>query len=366
MNQVPKSELDSRLKRIRKAMVKKRIGVLFVSYRGAKDDFFYLLGYTPLGDAAFILPLEQDPVLFVSTAWDFDRTQDTVYIQDLRLSSDPIGDTCVYLSDQATVGIARWETIPVDIYKRASLYLPDNRIKDASGIMREVRLIHSEWEISCHRRAVHIADVEMTRVADILREGVSEKELAREAKIAMLSEGAHGFSDPCIGSGARTAQPLNYPTQRIVRRKDLVVVDLGAIYNGYHSDICRTFVVGGPSRDQEKWISMVKQVLECLIDEVRPGILTHYLQNKAYQIFDKAGYGGAFFHHIGHGLGLNPGDLLNFQRDNIELKPGMIFTLEPGIYFPGIGGVRIEDDILLTSSGALNLTKIPRDLKGAM
>ena len=166
-----------------------------------------------------------------------------------------------------------------------------------------------------------------------------------------------------VASGPRSALPHAKPTGRQISERELVVLDFGARYNGYHSDITRTVLLGTPDEKQLEVYNVVLEAQSKAIDAIRPGALGCDIDGIAREHIASKGYGEYFGHGLGHGLGLavHEGSILREQSD-IVLQSGMVVTVEPGIYIPGWGGVRLEDDVLVADTGAEILTKSPKVL----
>jgi Xaa-Pro dipeptidase len=230
----------------------------------------------------------------------------------------------------------------------------------------ELRVKKSEAELAKMRRAIEIAEAAMTRVLDegAISQGRTELELAADLKIAMLREGSHGDAfNPIVVAGPNSAQPHAIPSERPLTEGDLVVIDWGAVYEGYRSDITRTFVLGKPSSEIERIHDAVLAANQAGRLAVRPAMSAQDVDRAARRPITLAGYGGYFVHRTGHGLGLETHEAPYIVEGNLELlEVGMTFTVEPGVYLPDVGGVRIEDDVVVTKTGSETLTTLPRDL----
>jgi Xaa-Pro dipeptidase len=232
--------------------------------------------------------------------------------------------------------------------------------------MTEIRMSKDETEIDKMRRAVDIAERAMLRLLDkgAIRGGRTELEVAADLKIAMLQEGGQGeaFSTIVVG-GPNSASPHAGPSGRPLEEGDLVIIDWGTIYEGYRSDITRTFVLGKPSAEMTRVHDVVLAANQSGRLAARPGTPAQEVDRAARRAVGQAGYGEYFVHRTGHGLGLETHEPPYIVEGNLDLlQPGMVFTVEPGIYLQGQGGVRIEDDLLTTDQGAETLTTLPRDL----
>jgi Xaa-Pro dipeptidase len=230
----------------------------------------------------------------------------------------------------------------------------------------KLRVAKEEAEIALMRRAVEIAEAAMRRLLDSesVRPGRTELEVASELRIAMLREGAQGEAfAPIVVAGPNSASPHAGPSDRLLTRGDLVVIDWGAVYQGYRSDITRTFVLGTPTAQIERVQDAVLAANQAGRLAVRPGIPARDVDRAARQAIVRAGFGEHFIHRTGHGLGLETHEPPYMVEGNLDLlQEGMTFTVEPGVYLPGVGGVRIEDNVAVTVEGSVTLTSLSRDL----
>lgn len=230
----------------------------------------------------------------------------------------------------------------------------------------ELRMRKDETELAAMRRAIEIAENAMSRLLDqgAISPGRTELDVAADLKIATLQEGSHGDAfDPIVAAGPNSALPHATPSDRHLAEGDLVVIDWGAVYEGYRSDITRTFVLGSPSSEIEKIYDAVLAANQAGRLAVRPAMAAQDVDRVTRRPITLAGYGEFFIHRTGHGLGLETHEPPYIVEGNLELlEAGMTFTVEPGIYVPEMGGVRIEDDVLVTATGSETLTTLPRNL----
>lgn len=222
-----------------------------------------------------------------------------------------------------------------------------------SGLIEKIRLIKSQEEINIIKVACEIADNAFTHILNFIKPGITELDVSNELEFFMRKQGATSSSfDIIVASGLRSALPHGVATKKIIETGDFVTLDFGAYYNGYISDITRTVAVGKPS---EKLVEMYNAVLESqllALEKVGPGMTGAEADAVSRDYLKSKGLGEAFGHSLGHGIGLevHEGPGLNF-RSEVVLEPNMTVTIEPGAYIPGVGGVRIEDDILITETG---------------
>ena len=232
--------------------------------------------------------------------------------------------------------------------------------------MPNLRMAKDETEIAHMRHAVRIAEQAMQRLLNegSIRPGRTELEVASDLRVAMLREGGQGEAfPPIVVSGPNSALPHASPSNRALSEGDLVTIDWGAVYEGYCSDITRTFVLGVPSLEMERMQEAVLAANQAGRLAVRPGRPAQEVDRAARRAITQAGYGEFFIHRTGHGLGLETHEPPYIVEGNLELlQIGMTLTVEPGVYVPTVGGVRIEDDVVVTERGVEVLTTLPRDL----
>ena len=232
-------------------------------------------------------------------------------------------------------------------------------------VVEELRHIKDSEELSAMRRAIEIAVQAWEETVGFIAEGASEREVALELEFQLKGLGSERTPfDLIVASGPRGALPHAQASDKVIRRGELVTVDFGACADGYFSDLTRTVPVGAV---EEKLIEVYEVVLRANragIEAVRPGVKAGEIDDAARSVIQEAGYGENFGHGTGHGLGLEVHEPLRIaEGQERELEPGMVFTVEPGIYLPGIGGVRIEDMTLVTPKGVEILTAaISKDL----
>jgi len=240
---------------------------------------------------------------------------------------------------------------------------PGCQVLDVGGVLSELRMIKDMEEIEHMRQAIRITEQALQEVAEAIQPGRTDLEIAAELKIAFLRAGAEGMSfEPIVVAGPESASPHAAPSGRPIELGDLIVIDCGVTYQGYAADITRTFAAGPVAPQLERVYEIVKEANAAGRAAVRPGVSAQEVDRAARQVIAQAGYGEYFVHRTGHGLGLEVHEPPYIVEGNEELlQPGMTFTIEPGIYLPGQGGVRIEDDVLVTPQGAETLTTFPRD-----
>jgi Xaa-Pro dipeptidase len=248
-------------------------------------------------------------------------------------------------------------------FERLTAVFPDVQVTDMGGFIAHVRNKKSPEEVARLKAAARLVDEVLAEGLKRVKIGVSEAELVAELEYIMKRKGAAPSFETMVLAGANSALPHGVPGERAVREGEFLLFDLGVFKDGYCSDITRTFVVGEPSVEMEKIYGTVLAAEEAAIEAVRVGRALAEVDLTARRIIEEAGYGEYFTHRIGHGLGMEVHEYPSVHSKNEEkMEAGMVFTIEPGIYVPGLGGVRIEDDIHVTENGAEVLTSFPKTL----
>ena len=237
-------------------------------------------------------------------------------------------------------------------------FLPTN------SLVENLRLIKDDEEVELIETACQVVDASFKHILNYIRPGVTEREVMLELEGYIRRNGKSEIAfDTIVASGPRSALPHGLATERVLKNGDLVTLDYGAKYCGYCSDITRTVVIGKPDIEQKKVYQTVLTAMNIAIDGCRPGAVSKDVDFLARGYIHKAGYGEYFGHSLGHSIGrtVHDGPGLAATLD-MKLVPGMITTVEPGIYIPGWGGVRIEQDVLITEGEPLVLTHSPTEL----
>jgi Xaa-Pro dipeptidase len=243
---------------------------------------------------------------------------------------------------------------------------PEAKFVSGEAALIPVRASKDEKEVAAMRKAIEIAETALEAALTNVRVGMTEHELAGELTLQLLRAGSEPelpFS-PIVAAGPNSALPHGLPGERKLQPGDLLIIDWGANHGGYISDITRTFSIGAPDPELKRIHKIVQQANHAGREAVRPGAPCSAVDDAARSTIAAAGYAEFFTHRTGHGIGLDVHEPPFIRGDNPELLvPGMTFTVEPGIYLTGRGGVRVEDDILVTPEGAETLTSLPRELR---
>ena len=251
------------------------------------------------------------------------------------------------------------DTLPIESWRAlAKAVGSEEKLEPASNIVRNLRLTKDEQEIKLIMEACKLAMIGMEMATETVRSGITEKEVAAEVEYAMRRAGSEGTSfDTIIASGVNSAFPHGSCSNRKIQDGDLVIVDLGATYQFYRSDMTRTFIAGKPTEKHKKIYETVKAAQNKAFEAIKPKIAAKLVDAVARHVIEAEGFGEFFVHGLGHGVGLEvhePPVLSPSSKDVLAI--GNVVTNEPGIYVPNFGGVRIEDTVIVTENGAEKLT----------
>ncbi len=261
-----------------------------------------------------------------------------------------------------TIGFEQDEFTYASYVKYKEAY--DGELVPLSGMVEKLRLIKTNSEIKILKEAAKIADAAFEHILGYIRPGITELDVSNELEFFMRKQGAASSSfDTIVASGLRSALPHGVASSKVIEAGDMVTLDYGAYYNGYVSDITRTIAVGKPSDGMKAIYDIVLEAQLRGMAGIKPGMTGREADALTRNFIEEKGYGPNFGHSTGHGIGLevHEGPALS-KASEVILEPGMAVTVEPGIYVPGLGGVRIEDDTIITNEGNESLTHSTKDL----
>ncbi|MCD5324170.1 MULTISPECIES: M24 family metallopeptidase [Pontibacillus] len=255
-------------------------------------------------------------------------------------------------------------TLPTQSYLEVTKRLPEVSFQGFDDELNDIRMIKDESEIHSLHKAIEICDKAFDHITTFIQPGITEKEIGLELETFMRKAGAESIkTNHVIASGERSSLPHGQATDRVIQKGDFVKMDIGARVNGYYSDFTRTVVLGEPSDKQKDIYSIVRETQEASLEAIGPGRTCSEIDQIGRGIIESYGYGEHFGHSLGHsiGLALHEKPVMRATDDTV-LQPGMVITVEPGIYLKGFGGVRIEDLVVITEKGHNNLTQATKDL----
>lgn len=323
----------------------------------------YLTGFT--GDDSYLLVNRKGEVLISDPRY---TTQLQEECPSIDVHIRPPGEAMLdgVLSTVKSAKIARLgiegDSMTVGLRDQLAAHLKSTQINSTSRLVEQLRETKDKDEIAQIRQAVWYAEKAFAVTRATLRRDLTEKQVADDLEYQLRLFGAKGTSfPPIVAVGARAALPHARPTSQLIGASDFVLIDWGADGRLYKSDLTRVLVTGKIPAKLERVYRVVLAAQEQAIAAIRPGVSGHDVDRVARDIIGKAGFGANFGHGLGHGLGLDihEGPRLAANQ-HLPLRPGMVVTVEPGIYLPGWGGVRIEDDVLVTKTGHEVLTSVSK------
>ena len=352
--------LDSRLVAIHAIMASRGVeALLFLDIKNIR----YLTGFS--GSDAALLVSENQTVLLVDGRYTTQARKQTRRIRVFEYREKAAG--IAQVASGLRVKTLGFEAAAITYEFYAILLKKLRNIKlravtdDHLGGLRSIK---SGREIAFIKKAVQISTQALEAVLPLVKPGVQESDIALELHYRIRQQGAEGLAfEAIVASGENAALPHAKPGSRRIKKGDLVVIDFGAVYGGYHSDETCTFGIGRLNRSQKKAYETVKEAHDRALDAIRAGVACREIDGIARRCIEKRGYGKYFSHGTGHGIGLDVHEAPRLSiASNGALQDGMVVTVEPGIYIPGRWGIRLEDSVLVKKGGYEVLTRIPKDL----
>ncbi len=320
-----------------------------------------------VGGSFLIVTPDSDPLLLV-TVLDENVTRDQA--RDCHVKTYAPAGLLDRFADELRRRQCRsagFDDMPLSLFDRVGKRIPEIMFRQDQDVVWAQRSVKDAGEVELMSEAGRLADAAMEALWEKLGVGVTEHQLAAEASYAMMRAGAeaHAF-EFTVGSGPRSAYPHASSTGRKIVEGDLIVVDIGASYQGYCSDITRTFIAGRPDGKRTKLYETVLRSHDVTFTSMKPGASCREVDAISRKVIEDAGYGRNYIHSLGHGVGLEIHEPPSVsQRSNETLVAGNVISDEPGVYIHGFGGVRIEDTVLITECGSRRLTDFPRDIDKA-
>ena len=348
---------EDRLESVRKIMDLNHLdGILFSSL----ENIRYLCGFTGSDGAFVITPMES---YFLTDSRYWTQSEEEVKGANIIHYKKKLeGMSSLLLSlELRKIGFES-VSFPFSAHQFLAERLPpEAKLVPLEEEIKNIRALKDKHELALLRTSIEIASNAFLHILELIKDGVTEKEIALELEGLIKRKGADtlGF-DIIVASGKRSALPHGRASGKQIERGEFVLIDFGAGFRGYHSDQTRTVVCGNPSSEQQKIYQIVKEAHDQAIEKVRPGVPISEVDGAARDHIQNQGYGEYFGHGTGHGIGLavHEAPVINGENKGL-IEEGMVFTIEPGIYIPDWGGVRIEDMVLVTPHGAEVLTYLP-------
>lgn len=331
---------------------------------------YYLTGFASDPHERFLgllLIRGEEPILIVP-ALDAEAAHAASSVTKILTHSDTdnpynLLKECFGSSKLDTLGIEK-EHFSVARFEHLSAAVPAKQFKDIGHLLRSMRAKKTPDEVKRMKHAAELVEEALRRVLNHVKTGVTENDLVAELEYLMKKVGAAGPSfDTMVLSGPNTALPHGVPGNRVIQPGDFLMFDIGVYADGYASDITRTFAIESVD---DKLVTIYNTVLaanEAGIAAANPGAPFGSVDKAARDVIEEAGFGPYFLHRVGHGLGMDVHEYPSLHGQNEDIiEIGNVFTVEPGIYVPGLAGVRIEDDLIITAEGAETLTSFPKEL----
>jgi len=351
--------LEMRVGKLRGLMQEAGVGALYIT---SPENRFYLSGFS--GTDGTLLIDEETAYLLTDFRYTEQASRECPGYKIIEVKNSYLESLSEAAAENGvTVMGFEGGHLTYKQYAAMKAKLPGLNLKPTEGLVEQLRLCKDDEEIKYITAAVRLTDEALAEILPAVRPGVSEREISLRLEYIMRSRGADGAAFKFIvASGPRSALPHGVASKKIIREGELVTIDLGAVYRGYHSDMTRTMVVGRPDRMQKDIYNLVLEAQVKAVSVVKAGVKASEIDAAARKVIESRGYGKQFGHSTGHGLGLNihEGPRLS-SKETMVLQAGMVVTVEPGIYLPGWGGVRIEDTLLVEDGGSRVLTKSPKE-----
>lgn len=345
------------LKQLREKMRDRGMDSLFVSGAANCD---YLLGMTVPFIGACLVTMKD--LCFFASCVDYEEAKSVLANARVELTKNTlVGSMGRFLSENRLCRLGVDASGVTHIQYEKIRNIRGIKLLESAGVIEALRMIKSGREVDFIRKACRISAFVFSRMTARLKPGISEQDAAEEIGSLMRRSGAEPAFDTIVASGVRSSFPHAAPTGKKIRNGDAVVMDFGARYKGYVSDLTRTVFMGSMGEKEKKIYGIVRNAQTQALNCMKDGCAAGRIDSAARCFIDKKGYGKYFVHSTGHGLGREIHEDPRIGRqDKMILKEGMIVTVEPGIYIPSAFGVRIEDTVLVTKKGSEILTDADR------
>lgn len=348
------SSCADRIGALRKEMAASSRDGLFITHEA---NVTYLSGFRGHDSGLFIT--KKKAVFITDSRYIEEASACLADSIDIKLSTAPMAETAGSLARKMRVRKLGFEgmRLAYSAAKRLGRY-SGAAVTPTIDLVENLRSVKDQKEISDIRRSADLAASVLKKATHFIRPGISEETAARMIESEFLQRGARQSFSTIVASGQNTSKPHARPDKTRIRNKSFAMIDMGCILKGYCSDITRMLLFGRPSLKLAKIYRIVSTAQELAIGLIRPGIAIAHIDRAARGVIERHGYGKYFGHALGHGIGLEVHEKPTISQNNKGvLEPGMVFTVEPAIYIPRFGGVRIEDMVLVTKAGCEILTR---------
>lgn len=353
--------MRNRLIKLQKVLIQENLDFLLVSFL---PHVRYLSGYS--GTNGLVLVAPKTSVFLTDFRYKDQAGQQvknmTVTVVDRELFSS-LANLPQLKTKRIKLGFEA-NHLSCKVYRSLRSLLPESLLVPTERLVESLTVTKDNGEVAKIKRAVQITDLAFSEILDMIRPGVSELDVAAELEYRMKKLGSSTpYYQTIVASGKRSALPHGVASTKKIRKGEFVTMDFGAVYEGYTADLTRTVVVGKANRRQREIYNTVLKAQKLAINRARSGMKACDLDKVARDVIKRAGHGKHFGHGLGHGIGLQIHDNPAVNPANRQpLESGMVITIEPGIYIPNWGGVRIEDDVLITPRGCKVLNASEKSL----
>lgn len=351
---------EDRIKRLRDGLITRGLQASFIT---KQQNYRYMSGFT--GTSAFLLITGDKAFLITDFRYIEQAERQAPSYEVVRYHGSFIV-TVKELLEKCNIRSVGFEENEVSYKTFIELKekLDSTELLPLNSLIEELRIIKDSSELEAIKKAVEIADNAFEDVIKCIKPGISELEVAAEIEYSMKKNGASGASfETIVASGLRSSMPHGVASEKKIQHGEVITMDYGALYNGYCSDITRTIFLGEPSPELKKIYNIVLEAQLEALKKAHKGLSGKEIDLVARNVIAEAGYGENFGHGLGHGVGLEIHEEPRFSPTGDKImENGMVVTVEPGIYVSGIGGVRIEDMIIINDTNPINLTKAKKGI----
>lgn len=350
---------EKRLAGVRRYLAEKNLdGAMFTSYENRR----YYCGFT--GSNGYLVVTPDRVAMVTDKRYTTQAEQETVDVEIIEHAANRLELVADTVHRLGVTRMVMESCMTVDEYFPLKEKLGSVEITFEQEYFLEQRMVKDEQEIACTREAIACAEAGFDKLLGRLKIGMTEKDVADELHYLVSKEGAEALSfGTIVGSGPRGALAHAFPTSKRIEEGEMVVVDFGVMKDGYCSDMTRTLLFGKVSEEHMRIFNLVQESQDKAIQAVAPGVLARTVEDAHRAVFLREGLDDYALRGLGHGIGLQIHECPRIVIGNeTVLRPGMIFTVEPGLYFPGDCGVRTEDDVLVTENGVENLSHTPHEI----
>jgi len=352
--------MNPRVEALRALLADQGLDALVVSQ---PENRRYLSGFT--GSAGVLIISQQDAIIATDSRYFIQASQQAPDFELAKVTDElpPVLAEVLQRLGTRRVGFEAAH-VAFAIHQRWVEAVPDIEWVPTEDLVEGLRAVKDEAELALIRQAVTLTDEALVQVTDRIRPGMTERQVAWELEVYLRTHGAEAVAfEIIVASGPNSALPHARATDRVIRSREPIIIDVGARVDGYHSDLTRTLCLGPTDRRFEEIYHIVLQAQTVAEAGIRAGMGGQEADSLARQVIEDAGYGEHFGHSLGHGVGLAVHEKPRLGKTSKDvLRPGMAVTVEPGIYLPDWGGVRLEDIVLVGADGVEVLTQAPKRL----